>query len=421
ATPITTDRPLSNRSSRRNSADEIVSRYNLVSPFGAMLNALREEAVRNGIWCDELHRDLPKRWEKHGDLIIFPPNCFKHHDWRLIGRRLWQLTARSLKAERLGRKRIIDGDDFHTPHVDLLYGKDGWVEHVDNGVRYQYDVTKRMFSSSNISEKQRISEMDCHREVVVDMFAGIGYFTMAYLMNAHAKHVYAIDWHEDAVEALKKTLECNGITDRCTVIYGDARRVSPHGVADRVNMGLVPSSRPYWLTGCRCLKSTGGILHIHEAIKLKAAGSDENKKGTYQLRRLRKSGSTLSRNESLGSVDEESELSEHTEKCRVDQNDNVILSKNGHQFVKANGEPMVTHTEEQAEMKTSDESDQKRLKRKISRSASIIEEIEKRILPNARIEPDFKANIWASLDAAIRDFAFECATKYFPHLFISFL
>uniref|UniRef100_A0A914R6X7 tRNA(Phe) (4-demethylwyosine(37)-C(7)) aminocarboxypropyltransferase n=1 Tax=Parascaris equorum TaxID=6256 RepID=A0A914R6X7_PAREQ len=121
------------------------------------------------------------------------------------------LTARSLKAERLGRKRIIDGDDFHTPHVDLLYGKDGWVEHVDNGVRYQYDVTKRMFSSSNISEKQRISEMDCHREVVVDMFAGIGYFTMAYLMNAHAKHVY--------------TLECNGITDRCTVIYGDARRV----------------------------------------------------------------------------------------------------------------------------------------------------------------------------------------------------
>uniref|UniRef100_A0A914RZF9 Uncharacterized protein n=1 Tax=Parascaris equorum TaxID=6256 RepID=A0A914RZF9_PAREQ len=116
-------------------------------------------------------------------------------------------------------------------------------------------------------------------------------------------------------------------------------------------------------------------------------------------------------NESLGSVDEESELSEHTEKCRVDQNDNVILSKNGHQFVKANGEPMVTHTEEQAEMKTSDESDQKRLKRKISRSASIIEEIEKRILPNARIEPDFKANIWASLDAAIRDFAFECATN----------
>lgn len=72
-------------------------------------------------------------------------------------------------------------------------------------------------------------------------------------------------------------------------------------------------------------------------------------------------------------------------------------------------------------MRNSDDSAQKRLKRKISRSASIIEEIENRILPNARIESGFKANMWASLDAAIRDFAFECATKYFLCLFILFL
>ncbi|VDM37445.1 unnamed protein product [Toxocara canis] len=396
------------RRRRRSSVDETTTRFSLVSPFGEMLDALREEATRNGIWSDDLHRDLPKRWEKHGDLIIFPPNCFKNPNWRLLGRRLWQLTAQSLKAERLGRKRIIEGDEFHTPHVDLLYGKDGWVEHIDNGVKYHYDVTKRMFNIGNMAEKQRISEMDCHQDVVVDMFAGIGYFTMAYLMNAHAKHVYAIDWHEDSLEALERTLESNGMTDRCTLIQGDSRRVSPQGIADRVNLGLVPSSRPYWLAGCRCLRSTGGILHIHEAVKLATPK-------THQLRRLHKSGSTLSRNESLGSVSEESEMSEYSDfdkKCSIDQNSNFVSLTNGRFSIGPNDEKAVADSSDQhVEGKNSDDCGGKPLKRRISRSASIIEEIENRVLPNARVEPAFKASKWSSIDAAIREFAIDCATN----------
>ena len=38
----------------------------------------------------------------------------------------------------------------------------------------------------------------------------------------------------------------------------------PRYVADRVNLGLIPSSEPGWRTACLALKSqTGGILHIH--------------------------------------------------------------------------------------------------------------------------------------------------------------
>lgn len=43
--------------------------------------------------------------------------------------------------------------------------------------RFLYDVTKCFFNINNASEKQRISEFDCHQEVVTDMFAGrIRYF-----------------------------------------------------------------------------------------------------------------------------------------------------------------------------------------------------------------------------------------------------
>jgi 16S rRNA G966 N2-methylase RsmD len=44
-------------------------------------------------------------------------------------------------------------------------------------------------------------------QVVVDLFAGIGYFTLPYLVHAGAHHVHACEWNPAAVEALKKNLK----------------------------------------------------------------------------------------------------------------------------------------------------------------------------------------------------------------------
>ena len=42
----------------------------------------------------------------------------------------------------------------------------------------------------------------------------------------------------------------------------------PEGVAQRVNLGLLPSSEAGWLVGCKALDhSTGGILHIHGNVE----------------------------------------------------------------------------------------------------------------------------------------------------------
>ena len=48
-------------------------------------------------------------------------------------------------------------------------------------------------------------------------------------------------------------------------------------VADRVNVGLIPSSEEGWPSACAALKhSTGGWLHIHGNVDTKpAGGSDE--------------------------------------------------------------------------------------------------------------------------------------------------
>lgn len=127
-----------------------------------------------------------------------------------------------------------------------------------------------MFSIGNITEKLRIASFDCSDEVVVDLFAGIGYFVLPYLIHAKAKHVHACEINPNSVEALKVNLKSNGVEDRCTVHFGDNRSTCPFDVADRVNLGLIPSSELSWETACLALKNdSGGVLHIHANIDSK--------------------------------------------------------------------------------------------------------------------------------------------------------
>lgn len=56
------------------------------SPFGQLLDAVYAECQKLGIWSEDLHRDLPKKWEKHGDLVILPENCFLMPAWRMLGK-----------------------------------------------------------------------------------------------------------------------------------------------------------------------------------------------------------------------------------------------------------------------------------------------------------------------------------------------
>lgn len=134
-----------------------------------------------------------------------------------------------------------------------------------------------MFSIGNITEKLRIASFDCSNEVVVDLFAGIGYFVLPYLIHAKAKFVHACEINPDSVEALRLNLKSNGVEDRCQVYLGDNRTTCPTDIADRVNLGLIPSSELSWETACLALKSkSGGILHIH-------ANLDSGKPNTEQF------------------------------------------------------------------------------------------------------------------------------------------
>ncbi|XP_023607719.1 tRNA wybutosine-synthesizing protein 2 homolog [Myotis lucifugus] len=223
---------------------------------------------RGVTWSAELEADLPRSWQRHGNLLLLSENCFQAKQWKHLEPELWGVVASALGVQRLARRGRVSPDGTRTPAVTLLLGDDGWVEHVDNGIRYTFDMTQCMFSFGNITEKLRVASLPCAGQVLVDLYAGIGYFTLPFLVHAGAAFVHACEWNPHAVVALKRNLEINGVAGRCQIHFGDNRKLNLSSIADRVNLGLIPSSEEGWPIACRVLrKDAGGILHIHQNVE----------------------------------------------------------------------------------------------------------------------------------------------------------
>jgi len=223
---------------------------------------------------DKFSSEIPDSWEFYDDLLLIPGNSFSDPKWKPSLPKILEAICILFKVQRVAKKHLVINDKFRSPKTELLLGSEPWVSRKENGITYHFDITKSMFSAGNISEKLRVSKFDCSGETVVDLFAGIGYFTLPYLVHAKAEYMYACEWNPDSVVALKKNLEKLGLVDKCEVLEGDNRLVCPKNIADRVNLGLIPGSDISWKTACEALKDTGGILHIHGNVESK---KDENK------------------------------------------------------------------------------------------------------------------------------------------------
>jgi len=216
---------------------------------------------------------VPQKWELLGDLALLPSSAFNELEWQTILNQcepsqiddLWELVCKSLKVNRLGRQQPISNNQMRTSQVELLYGSEGWVEFVDNGVYFGFDATKVMFSSGNVSERHRIGEINMENEIIVDAFAGIGYYTLPMLVRSNAKHIHACEINPDSIEALNWGIEKNEVTKRITIHKGDNKTTLPalQECADRCHLGILPSSKEVWELALKCLKPEGGWLHIH--------------------------------------------------------------------------------------------------------------------------------------------------------------
>lgn len=200
----------------------------------------------------------PKKWEILGDMVIFQEGT-DTTGWPM------EEVAAALKVNRVAIQSEIDPGIERKSKLQLIHGDDGWVEHRENFVDYIFDATAVMFSSGNVTERRRMGEQDSKDEIIVDAYCGIGYYTLQFLVRGGVKQVHACEINPDSIAALKKGLERNGVSDKCLIYEGDNRQTMKRlkGIADRVILGLIPSSMNTWGLAINCLKESGGIIHIH--------------------------------------------------------------------------------------------------------------------------------------------------------------
>lgn len=213
----------------------------------------------------ELIGDLPNRWEKFDDIALIPNSSFRKEHWKpIISDEFWIEICQSLNVERLARSGEIIGEKREST-VEMLVGEDDWVIRKESGIKYGYHIKQCMFSSGNINERRRMGEVVSENEVVVDLFCGIGYYTIPILVKNNVKHVYSCEWNINSINALKYNLENNNVEKKCTIIEGDNRETTDNleNIADRVLLGLLPTAEESYHVALKCIKEEGGMLHIH--------------------------------------------------------------------------------------------------------------------------------------------------------------
>ena len=247
-----------------------------IDPHTNLRLALENWFEKNSTDNFTMKKNIPRKWEKLGDIALlakdsFEPGFLEHVSLNSKdkGGVLWDAISLALDVKSIGIQQPIANDTVRSSQAILLNSDDGWTKFLDNGVIFTLDVTKVMFSSGNITERHRIARMNMKDEIIVDCFAGIGYYCLHAIVNAGAKHVHACEINPNSIQALEKALKLNQIEENVTIYPGDNQETLPRleYLADRVVLGLLPSSELVWENAVNCLKQTGGFLHIHMNVE----------------------------------------------------------------------------------------------------------------------------------------------------------
>ena len=142
--------------------------------------------------------------------------------------------------------------------------------HREFGCQYHVDVAKAYFSPRLSHEHQRVAALVQTGETVVDLFAGVGPFSMLIAKKNPNVRVYAVDINPDAVELLKVNARVNRVENRVFPVLGDARQITANklkGSADRVIMNLPETAIEFVDAACQAIKPQRGIIHFYAFVR----------------------------------------------------------------------------------------------------------------------------------------------------------
>ena len=199
-------------------------------------------------------------------MIEIPPELKGHEN--LVGEAILK-THRNIRTV-LAKAGAIGGT-YRLREFTFIAGEQKTqTVHREFGCQYHVDVAKAYFSPRLSHEHQRVASLVQSGEVVVDLFAGVGPFSVLIAKENPTVKVYAVDINPDAVELLKVNTRVNRVENRVFPILGDARQITAtrlKGSADRAIMNLPETAIEFVDAACQTIKPEGGIIHFYAFVR----------------------------------------------------------------------------------------------------------------------------------------------------------
>lgn len=218
---------------------------------------------------------LPRALDIIGDIaVINLPSELKTHK-QAIGSAILK-THRNLKTV-LAKIGAVSGT-YRLRELELIAGeKKTTTVYKEYGCQYQVDVATAYFSPRLSHEHNRVASLVQTRETVVDLFAGVGPFSVLIAKKNINTRIYAVDINPEAVQLLKKNIRLNRVDNQVIPILEDARQAVKDkllGVADRVIMNLPKKAIEFVDVACKTIKPSGGIIHYYAFFRFPGSIQD---------------------------------------------------------------------------------------------------------------------------------------------------
>ncbi len=220
------------------------------------------EALENALTPSEL-ACLPRSFDIIGDIAIIeiPPELSKYE--RLIGEAIIKVHPR-VKAV-FSKAGPVSGL-FRVRELKHIYGEHRTVTiHKEFGCLFKVDIARTYFSPRLSTEHNRVSNQARSGELIVDMFAGVGPFSIMIAKKVNAT-VIACDINRYAIHLLNENIKLNKLKGEVYPILGDSKAIfmscKLENMVDRVIMNLPEKAIEYLDVACKLIKP-GGVVHYY--------------------------------------------------------------------------------------------------------------------------------------------------------------
>ena len=218
-----------------------------------------------GVLTDQESEELFSAFDQIGDIIVIriPDSLLSKK--KVIGETLLKevSTAKSV----LYQSSDVSGD-FRTRSLELLAGEDKTeTEYKEFGCRFFVDVEKAFFSPRLSTERERIADIIRDGETVINMFGGVGMFSILAAKNKKCT-VYNIDINPVASQLCEKNISLNKLVGEVISLNGDAAQIVNDQLkekGDRTLM-LLPERSDEFLESAILATKNGGIIHYYSHI-----------------------------------------------------------------------------------------------------------------------------------------------------------